>query len=424
MTEPEKAILVVGTTQDYISLIRKTAVVPYLFLTDIKIGRQDKENSFFGKEQVLCQLSDVSDTAAKLAGHLRRWNLVLAGITCFDCESMKLAAVLARRYSLPYPSVRSIGLCRDKYASKIRWKGRGLKCPQARRVRSAGDAARFLIQAKGLVVLKPASGSGSEMVFLCASAGQARGRYRLIRSLLWHKRNDGLYKLNRPASELIVAEEYIEGQEYSCDYLIDARQARLLRLTKKIPERAGPFGTTHGYLLTDCKKAGINQNHLLRILSRSAESLGMARCIGMMDFIVKDKAIYLLETAPRFGGDCLAYLLRKACFFDIFKFSFQFAAGKSHMPGPKQMDARAMYLGFKILGKKQGRIQSIDLSAAQKDKRVLEIGLSAGVGHIIKKPPLDVDSRVLGYGIARLDPSSDPAEQLEDIHSKIIIRMS
>ncbi|MFA5160197.1 MAG: ATP-grasp domain-containing protein, partial [Candidatus Omnitrophota bacterium] len=223
--------------------------------------------------------------------------------------------------------------------------------------------------------------------------------------------------------ELIVAEEFIAGEEYSCDFLIDHKQAHLLRLTKKIPALNRPCGTIHGYLLIDSLPGNLHKDDLLKTLYQSAESLQISYGICMMDFIVKNHDIYLLETAPRPGGDCIPHLLLKVRGWDILGFSLDVARGKCSLPSSENNNTPPRFMGFRILGKEEGTIKKIETSAAEKDGRILEIILSKGAGHVIKMPPGDYNSWILGHVIARIDPDIDPEEQLKDMHDEIDIVM-
>ncbi|MFA5391056.1 MAG: ATP-grasp domain-containing protein [Candidatus Omnitrophota bacterium] len=423
MAVNNNVILIVGTTADYIDWIRKISPDRCLFLTDASVRRNATEPNPKKREEILCDLNDYRMSGVKLSDYLRRWDLKLDGITCFDCESMELAAVLARQYSLTYPSCESIGFCRDKYVSKTRWKEKGLKCPRIKKICSLLEATDFFMEIKGPMILKPRTGSGSELVFLCKSPAEAKSNYESICRALENQPANRLYRTVCPANELIVAEEFIAGEEYSCDFLIDHKQAHLLRLTKKIPALNRPCGTIHGYLLIDSLPGSLHKDDLLKTLYQSAESLQISYGICMMDFIVKNHDIYLLETAPRPGGDCIPHLLRKVRGWDILEFSLDVARGKYSLPSSEDNNTRPGFMGFRILGKKEGIIKKIETSAAEKDGRILEITLSRRPGHLIKMPPDDYSSWILGHVIARIDPDIGPEEQLREMHEEINIVM-
>ena len=193
-----QATLVVGTTPDYIAWIRRTGPGRCLFLTDPAARETAAEPPPGAEEEILCDLDDYELAAARLDDHLAGRGLALDGISCFDCESMDLAAVLAEQYGLPYPSRDAIGLCRSKYLSKNRWRENGLPCPRVEIIRNGDEAERCLMQMGGQMVLKPATGSGSEFVYRCRSAGESRANYELISSAIHERRSNRLLPLAYP----------------------------------------------------------------------------------------------------------------------------------------------------------------------------------------------------------------------------------
>jgi predicted ATP-grasp superfamily ATP-dependent carboligase len=421
--EKQRVTLVVGTTPDYIEWIRTVEPEKNIFLTDSLIRQRAKESSPDAKEEILCDLADYQTAGACLERHLACRGLVLDGITCFDCESMELAAILAEQYSLPYPSRESIGLCRNKYLCKLKWQEAGLDCPKTRRIYSPDDTESFFAEHKGRMVLKPLTGAGSEHVYLCNSSVEARTSYGLILSAMERKGSDRLYGPSGSPNELVVAEELIDGEEYSCDFIIDNTQIRPVRLTKKLHAVNRPFGTIHGYVLCNSLPEKISEEIFFETLRQSALSLRIDYGICMLDFIVRDNKMVLLEIAPRPGGDCLPYLLLKARGIDMLKLSLDFARQKHSAPAVFFDNSAPVFMGMKIIAEKGGVLREVDASAIKTDKRVIETGLSHEPGHTVVMPPEDYNSWILGHIIVMLEYDQDPLEQLTGIDEKITIVM-
>ncbi len=419
-----RVTLVVGTTTDYIEWIRKIAPGRSIFLTDPAEREKAEEPRPGGSEEILSDLADYRLTAARLDEHLAERGLSLDGIACFDCESMDLAAVLAGSYSLPYPSRAAIRLCRSKYLSKRRWREDGLACPGIEIVHSADEGERLLAEMGGQMVLKPLAGSGSEYVYRCRSAGECRADYASIATAMEARRTSRLYRSPDPADTRVVGEEFIDGEEYSCDFVTEPGQTTLLRLTGKIRANDRPFGTIHGYRLCNSPPAGIDGEAFAATLRESAASLQIDRGICMLDFIVRDGKMVLLELAPRPGGDCLPHLLRRARGFDMLGYTLDFARqGESDLAGHRGDPAGGEFVGMRIIAREGGILRKLDVRALEADPRVLEIGLARRTGDEIVMPPDDYDSWILGYVIARVAPGRDPADELRDLDGKIRIAM-
>ncbi len=416
-----KAVLVVGTTPDYIDWIREAAPGAAIFLTDPKLRDQASETCPAPSEEMLCDLSDFAQAAAFLEGHLRRWGIEPEGVAVYDCESMELAAFLAERYGLPCASVESIRRCRDKYVSKKLWKENALSCPEVRVIHSADKLVDFHRKLAHPVVLKPLCGSGSELVFRCTSPLECQSRYDLVLQGLYERGSDRLYSRNGPATELLLAEELIRGPEYSCDFIVDGDAVAPIRLTRKICGEDRPFGTTEGYLLCSGPPEGILFDKFAGVLSLSARSLGISRGICMLDFIVQDHQMVLLELAPRPGGDCLPQLLRVARQLDIILLNLDFARSRPVIPAwPGQTDP---YLGIRIIAGRSGILRRIDTEELKRDPRVKEVGLFCVPGHPIILPPYDYRSWVLGYIIARLDDRLDAQGHMAELLGKLSVEI-
>ena len=301
----------VGTTSDYIDWIRNCSPGKTLFLTDPAVRRGSHEPCPTPAEEILCNLSDYDQARRVLQQHLHHYDLHLSGVACYDCESMELTAVLAREFGLSYPSVQAVKNCRDKYLSKVLWQKQGLHTPQAKQIRSADEAADFFHELKGACVLKPLSGSGSELIFRCEDLRSCEQGFRDIRQGLQRRRENRLYKSFFSDNPVVLAEALVEGDEYSCDFALENGRATIIRMTRKILSSRGPFGTTLGYLLPAELPISMDADDMLQTLALSAGALGLVRAVCMLDFIIHKNQMVLLELAPRPGGDCLPFLLRR-----------------------------------------------------------------------------------------------------------------
>ena len=404
MNAVRSSVVVAGTTPDYIDWIRTEAPGAAVFLTDPRLRSGAAEPDPAPWEEVLCDLSDHERAQRTLREHLDRWGIRPAGMACYDCESLDLAALLAERLGLPFASRGAVARSRDKRRSKRLWKEHGLPCPEARPIRRAEDLVAFRNERGEAVVLKPLRGTGSELVFLCDSEDECR---RAAATVL-----DGVRL--RPALGGAVAEERIRGTEYSCDFTVSGDDVRLLRLTRKVALPGGPFGETTGYLLCPRMPERQDRADFSETLRRSAAALGIANGFCMIDFIVRDGIPVLLELAPRPGGDCLPQLLRAARGVDVLLEELRFARG--FPVRGEWREGGPFFLGLRLIARTGGVLRGISTDLLQRDRRVLEIGGLREPGHRIVLPPEDYDSRILGWAVARLD-DGDPEEQAAELAS-------
>ena len=229
--------LVVGTTADYIDWIRHKCPERTVFLTDPLIRQRAREPKPAPHEEILCDLADYSQANEILKDHLQTWKFSLDGIISYDCESMELAAVLAENFSLSYPSVKAIQNCRNKHTSKSLWHQSGINCPRARPVTCVRDAMDFIEEIGGPCVLKPARGSGGELQFRLENAQDCERHFHDIVNGLRNRLGNRLYASPPVEAPLILAEEYIPGEEFSCDFLMENNHVNVIRLSRKILDK-------------------------------------------------------------------------------------------------------------------------------------------------------------------------------------------
>lgn len=268
----------------------------------------------------------------------------------------------------------------------------------------------------GPCVLKPVSGSGSELVFLCKDVSSCQSAYETISKGISDRHKNPLY--NSEYSKGVVIEEYIEGEEYSCDFMVTNGSVNILRLSKKIYYPGGPFGTVWGYIFSTFNPIKSFHKKLEKLLQAATDSLCINRAVCMADFIVNKKKIFLIEITPRPGGDCIPHLLKKVWNMDMLALNINFARIKEPL-FPILNNSTHTYLGFRIFAKQEGVLKSVGFDTLKDDKRVVDVYLKYHPGHIIKMPPEDYDSRILGHVIVRLDTTENVAQPCREIENLI-----
>ena len=416
--QADTRVLVVGTTPDYIHWIDQSWPGRALFLTDAALRRAASEPDPDPPSEVLVDLSRPARVGPSLAKHLQRHGLHLGGITCFDCEAMPLAARLANLLQLPYPSLEAVELCRNKHLCKQMWRSVDVPCPGTRIITQEEEASAFLAETGGACVLKPLQGAGSEWVFLCHSPDQALNAVHEIRQGLERQKDNLLY---RAAGQQILAEAYVTGLEYSCDFLVEENRLLIIRLARKIMRQEGPFGTVQAYVIPADLPKDVSPAQLEDLLARSARALGLSGVICMVDFIVGPHGPVLLEMAPRPGGDCLPSLIRHAAGIDILGLTLDRAEGHDiKLPPPDQWRP---CVGMRLYARQEGVLADVDMRSVQADPRVLEIHLKRRPGHRAVLPPQDYDGWILGHLVFSPELDRTVEAQCEELLEAVQITM-
>ncbi len=414
-----KKVLVVGTTSDYIDWIRNFEPGRALFVTDPKIRSNAPELPPDKKEEILHPLDDAEKVTAAVAKHLAENGLELSGVACFDCENMFMASSLAAAFGLPYPGFKAISNCRDKYLSKQIWKKNQVACPDVRPVTEKNEVLAFFASHPSGIVLKPMMGAGSELVFNCRTPQECKDSFKTVMAGLKKRRSNPLFCAPGQRTAVVLAEETIDGLEFSCDFIIREHRLTIIRLTRKIKPANKPFGTVSGYIIPASLPGTDTLSRLESELIIAARSLGIESGICMVDFIVTRSGPVLIEMTPRPGGDCLPFLLKEAAGIDILSLTLDVAENRPvRIPG---MDHCTPCIGMRLHASKSGVLKNIDISAIKEDSRVRQIRLIRSPGHVVTLPPDDYDSWFLGHLIVAPGPGSYPETQALLISKRIKI---
>ncbi len=420
------AIIVVGTTSDYVSLLDKEHPGRCLFVTSRAERNRYPQLAPESSPEILSDLGNFENVLHEVETFINRHEVSLSGIACYDCESMNLAAFLAESLQLTYPNNQTIVNCRDKYLSKHIWQRAGIASPKTQTITSATDILKFLEEVGGPIVIKPRDGSGSELTFKCSDRSECYDAIKCISSRMANRNGDNISdeEINPDSifeSTQFIVEEYIGGREYSCDFIIDDDRLEIVRIAKKIPAPDQTFGTTLAYLIPAELPEAVSTENLVQTLETAARVLGIKRAICMVDFMVHHDNICLLEMSPRPGGDCLPYLIKRSLGIDIFDLSLDFAE-KKPVVLPNVKTAGAL-LGLRIFAERDGIVADIDCSSLEGDPRIIEISFKYPIGHEVIMPPDDYDSRILGHIIFTPSPGGNIAEECQGLASKVKIHM-
>lgn len=421
-------MVVVGTTSDYIELIRRRYPHRALFLTDPAERAKASEKTPEPAEEILCDFTDDAKVLRVLKDHLRRYGLAVDGVACFDCEYLGSAAVLANRLGLPFPSPSAVAQSRNKFLSKQAWKRAGVACPEAAVVRNRAELCKFIDQVGKPVILKPLTGSGGELIFRCADHTDCLQAYDTMINHLSKARENRLYFQDPVAPgdldpiEDVVLEEFIPGQEYSCDFFLENGHLEIIRTAKKIPTEEAEVGTTTAaYIIPAELPAEIPAAVFLDQLHRAATALCLDRALCMVDFIVWQGKAYLLELTPRPGGDCLPWLIQQSCGLDMIGLALDMAQGRklSMVPGQRW----ETLVGLRLFAKHGGTVKEIDEGDLRRDRRVQEVFIKRRPGHRVVLPPNDYDSRLFGHVIFRPTISTSLVTECVELASKLRVEM-
>lgn len=419
--------MVVGTTPDYIEIIRQRYPNRAFFISDRRQKWAPLHMDSLELSELQADLECPGETRKALGRYLERHRIRPAGVACFDCESLGLSADIARDLGLAFPSRAAVDACRNKFLSKLLWREAGLACPKAALVSSEEEAAEFMGRTGGEAVCKPLTGSGSELVLRCDGKKGAREAFRTLQSRMARHPDRLMYPHHTAGANscdprrTFLMEELIVGTEYSCDFILDKDEAKIIRLARKIPAAGHCLGTVLAYVVPGDPPPGFDLGEFRSQLVSTGRSLGLDRSICMLDFIIQDGKALLIEMAPRAGGDCLPPLIMESSGLDMLGLSLDLAEGRPvKVPPPSSW--RRM-IGLHLLCGREGVIRNLDMDAVKRDSRVRSVSVIHGKGHRVVLPPMDYGSRLLGHLIFEPAAGEGAESQCRDLLDRFAITM-
>lgn len=403
-------VIVVGTTPDYINRLFFSYPHPVAFL----VNNRHRHSHF---------LNDVPEDALIFSGFdnfertLRDINFYLSarkqspqGIACFDCESLITAARLAAALKLKFPRWDCVSRSRNKFESRKFWRAAGIATPAAVLASDLKSCLEFFYLHED-VVIKPISGSGGELVFRCQKESEVKETVEILQRELGGRRTNPLFQPTGGAEifdpcETWIVEEFVSGDEFSCDFIFNHDRISFIRETGKVKARDKTFGSVLAYTLPPEYPPGFSRDSLAAVLKAAVVTLGYDSGYFMVDYIVQNGAYVILEITPRPGGDSLPDLVQVATGRDVLKCYLDFTAGR--LPEDiKPPAVNGYFASLNLYAPCEGRVAKLDASRISELPFVKKVFLKKGVDDVITLPPRDYDNRLLGFCVAAIEKDTD-----------------
>jgi biotin carboxylase len=413
------AVVVVGTTPDYIAKLHREHPGPLVFLVDYRFKGNPFLDDVPPSALLFASTGDLEEAYQKTRLFLESTGIPLKGMACFDCESLLLASQLASRLRLRFPSWQAIVRSRNKFESRKAWSAAGIASSAAILASDLNQTLHFFRVHGEDIVLKPVSGSGSELLFHCKGEEEARRAVAVMEEELPRRRTNPLFQpfphplqasCIDPCREWVV-EEFIPGQEFSCDFVFQDGQIKFIRETGKVKAVERAFGSVLAYTFPPRYPSGFRKETLQKVLIKAVGALGFDWGYFMVDYIVRDGLPMLIEMTPRPGGDSIPDLVRIGTGRNVLDIYLDFVCGKlEHFPEDASL-APESFASINLFAPKDGVIFHLAGSRITSLPHVKGLFFKKNVGDRIALPPKDYDNMLLGYCIVAMEPQCDiPSE--------------
>ena len=204
-------------------------------------------------------------------------------VTTSTDKPLVMMARVAEKYRLPFFSVDTAIRSTDKFLMKQLFQENGIPCARGKVVKNVSETAGLELP----LIIKPRDNSGSRGVKLCSSREDVEAA---IKEALDVSRLD-----------TVLAEEFIEGQEYSVEAIHHNGKTHIIQITEKTTTPF-PYNVELGHLqpasISDADRININQ-----IVGKIASAFGFDKCPSHTELKINERGIFIIETSPRLGGD-------------------------------------------------------------------------------------------------------------------------
>ena len=280
----------------------------------------------FVEEPDVARKRNVDEHLAGSDAQLIRWEYQLAGaadrfyLAHRDLDpcailpgveyAVPFAARLAERYGVAGAGFGAASILSDKALLRTVTREAGIPNPRSQRVTSPAEVRAFMLECDGPIVLKPANRQASVGTQIIVDADRV--------DAAWHEctqQDEGIYAPDRAKPLVMLAEQFVAGDEFSVELLVRDGEALFANVTEKhLFDGPRPIELGHAVPapippeLTDLLVAGTR-----RVLDAAGFGSGFAHC----EWIVMHGMPYLVECAGRMPGDLIVPMIDQAWGTDI-----------------------------------------------------------------------------------------------------------
>ena len=278
------------------------------------------------KPKGVSYLIDSFEDKEKILEKLRLWEekskKQFSGIVALDEEHhYSFSEAIAHEFSLPFYEKSTLDIASNKYLQRMKLKEAGICVPKFTIITEPIKNCQIIFPN----VLKLITGYGSSLVYANHNIEELEKNIKKLKGIAEKDPNRQVFDTHYTSlyekkvfypKEQFILEEYIKGEEYSCDFLVEDDKASVVRVVKKITNEKN-FAFFEGMILFNpksIKNPDFSLEELQKICEKAAHAMGIDSGVCMMDFIFSNGKITVIETTIRPGistfVDLMAHIYR------------------------------------------------------------------------------------------------------------------
>ena len=245
------------------------------------------------------------------------------GIISFSLESaLPTVAYVANKLGLVSNSEESIKLTQSKFAQRQALEKAGIPVPKYYLVENEDDLKK--VQCRFPVIVKPVDSGGSQGICKVESQEKLEDAYR--------------YAVEYSRTSKAIVEEFVDGREFSVEYISHQGKHYFLQITDKVTSGAPRFVEMQHHQPADIPESVWNRIKTTVEGALTALMIENSASHTEIKWNSNDE-LFIIETGARMGGDYISSdLVRLSTGYDFVEGAIKLAVGKFEVPTfPKPM---------------------------------------------------------------------------------------
>lgn len=239
------------------------------------------------------------------------------GIISFSLESaLPTVAYVASKLGLVSNSEESIKLTQSKFAQRQALEKADIPVPKYYLIENASDLEK--IQCCYPVIVKPVDSGGSQGICKVESSEQLVDAYK--------------YAIDFSRTSKAIVEEFVDGREFSVEYISHNGKHYFLQITDKVTSGAPRFVEMQHHQPADIPESVWKRIQQMVEGALTALKIENSASHTEIKWNSRDE-LYIIETGARMGGDYISSdLVRLSTGYDFVKGAIQLAVNKFEEP--------------------------------------------------------------------------------------------
>lgn len=258
------------------------------------------------------------------------------------------------------------------------------------------------------IIFKPANRHASLGVVKINSLEEIDDMYTYTKNA-----DENVYVPNRNLMWKYLAEDYVEGQEYSVEILVQSNQIKFFNITQKQKFKNGYFVEAGHIVPADIES--INQQQLMHYMELLIKKAKVEDAVLHAEWIINKNRMWIIECAARRPGDNIPELITLAYEFPFYETYIRLLSGETISSPNKNNKICAI----KYFNSTTGVLKSITGTEILGDYtlNVESWDISKNPGDIISNISSSWDR--IGYYIIKAESYSELADRMKIIDNKV-----